>query len=1089
MHLRKHFYENAQNGIRTLQKQNIKICAKHGTERNEIGEFIKNYNHLERYRLVKEDLKNEKRKVSETVGVNEEKNDGNYGFANKLEINEKEVLTKKVGRDHKILYDYNTKCSNIYGKRNYSHGNANFLKNTAGRNSTVRDKMELSGDNRNEIIRRDNEQNRNFYILQKNQKSYLANENATNMYINKLHDYLNLAHRSESDKIKINKILMKLKSENLTAVSILHILKDLCNFFLKKSSKHLEEPVAFNYMENKNALKKVKNYLEEYFVYIENYLRDYSTFINEENMLDLFKYLYYLNYSLSRNTMELLLERFYLCIDKMDNLKAVQIYYIAQSFYKHCYFQKPDYYLSLVVDEKLKAWFSQKPYAFSFDLNTQKYLLNSYKNSYWDQKKGSVEIATPMFSSTFVENRMNIKPVDKKTNNEFYEISEESKELMQIFKYIQNFHDNMNFFYHYNVMHFIEKDMDHFSLNELLIIFEIYNNDRYDVFTAKIVNRLIQRVEQMDENNLVLLSKHLKRFKNKTHSLSANSVGENDTQATSNYSVLLTVVDKIVEIIHKDKDFFLPDNTASILLNINTIMQTIVNKVHLFKKEDKREENGLKDTTAEDTQLTNKDETQSTNGNELQRKIQREMIAFCDEHINNVHSFDTILSLYLFYIKNESIKSKTIQIFEQKLKTNKNKLRKQDISDIILSLSMFPFHTTKMLPYLENVINERLEESNDMYENEMNVEDLMKKTGTNELTFRENNINGAILNFQTNHLIDVSMSLGIIGRKNLKMWNYIDVDKVILTINKHLLLYLSYSFLLTNYWNTLSWYFIIKRIVEDVRVFKRKHYELLYEILKCSLLFNVIDLTNFTNNSFEHLSNTTTTNSFVKNAKRRGTNESNHHFVKNFNYLLNTSYNHYKLKLIKNQYISKVPYEEVFNYLKIAYEKNIEFKQLYLIPFLLKDYKIIIDPLPSTPIHKSSGFIMGEIQLKHKVFQFDKFTVLSFCDALWEKYIIVDAKGNRKYDIKALSEHFQTYIESHIKMETIKKSFNASTNIANSAAVNGTKKEEKYTNQVSYLKVKRRYAPPPASKKYLTNKGGVQDPNKYLKVKTKVGKR
>lgn len=1089
MHLRKHFYDNAQNGIRTLQKQNIKICAKHTTERNEIGELIKNYNKGERYHLMNEDLKNEKSKGNETNGGNEKENVRKYEF-NKMEINKKEVLTKKFKREHKILYDFNTNCFNIYEKRNYSHGNANFLKNTTGRNATVRDKTELSGDNRNETIRRDNEQNRNFYILQKNQKSYLVNENATNMYINKLHDYLNLAHRSESDKIKINKILMKLKNENLTTVSILHILKDLCIFYLKKSSKHLEEPVTLNYMENKNASKKVKNYLEEYFVYIENYLRDYSTFINEENMLDLFKYLYYLNYPLSRNTMELLLERFYLCIDKMDILKAVQIYYITQSFYKHCYIKKPDYYLSLVVDEKLKAWFSQKPYAFPIDLNTQKYLLNSYKNSYWDQKKGSIEITTPpIFPSTFVENRMKIKTVDKKTNNELYEISEESKELMQIFKYIHNFHDNMNFFYHYNVMHFIEKDLDHFSLNELLIILEKYNNDRYDVFTAKIVNRLIQRVDQMDENNLVLLAKHLKRFKNGTHSFLANSVGENETKTTSNYLVLLTVVDKILETVRKDKDFFLPDNTASILLNINEIMHTIVNKMDVFKKEDKREESGIRDTPTKDTQHTNKNETQPTNGNELHRKIQREMVTFCDEHINNVHSFDTVLNLYLFYIKNEFIKSRTIQIFEQKLKTNKNKLSKQNISDIILSLSMFPFHTTKMLPYLENVINERLEESNDMYENGMNVEDIMKKTGTNELTFRENNINGTILNYQTNHLIDVSMSLGIIGRKNLKMWNYIDVDKVILTINKHLLLYLSYSFLLTNYWNTLSWYFVIKRIVEDVRVFKRKHYELLYEILKCSLLFNVIDLTNFTNNSFEHLSNTTTTNSFVKNAKQKGTNESSHHFVKNFNYLLTTSYNHYKLKLIKNQYISKVPYEEVFNYLKIAYEKNIEFKQLYLIPFLLKDYKIIIDPLPSTPIHKSSGFIMGEIQLKHKVFQFDKFTVLSFCDALWDKHIIVDTKGNRKYDIKALSEHFQTYIESHIKMESMKQSFNASTNVTNSVVVNGTPKDEKQTNQISYLKVKRRYAPLPSSKKYLTNKGGVQDPNKYLKVKTKVGKR
>ncbi|CRG97530.1 conserved Plasmodium protein, unknown function [Plasmodium gallinaceum] len=1112
--------------------------------------------------------KNENHELKNISKINDNKT---YLSSTKISKNNLKInINTKNKKDNKLTNNNNNYSDKHNVKRNYTNNMSNskltkISSETLGSRDNLHNKL---NNNTNNIY------NKNHIKINNNNN----NINNTNLYINKLHDYLSVVNKSESDKIKINKILNKLKNDNLTIIIILNVLKDLCNLFLKKSSINIDDLIVVDYLNNKNSLKKLKSYFDEYFVHIENYLKSYICFINEENIYDLFKYFYYLNYSLSLNIIELLMERLYLCIDKLDNLKTVQIYYIIQSFYKHFYLKEVDNYFILVINEKLKKSYREnnffnsfllsinkdnsnlennkntnEEYKFTFNslfnLNNNDFIndnehkenlyenpSNEHKNWYNNNELNKINNENPELNlnnesgNIFLniynngdENNRSIK-TNKEQNNNFVPLKQlnnlktndkdnvvENNEIMLIFKYIQNFHNKMNFFYQYNITNFIEKNKNKFSIDSLLLILNIYINNTNEMLNEQILELLYYNMDNMTENNLILLTNYLSKSK------CVIKINKDDINE-------IAFINKIMYKIKNDKELFIPDNLATIFLNINETINKILNSKDIIKKQDSNVFNNSKKTTNQngffnkngynnenciiepfneeerssinmnnDTTTNNKNDEQiyineindnkSVERNEnssdnsknekndqiinydnLRSYFMNELIKFCDDYINNISSFKSIFNLYLIYIKNEGIKNKTISVFEQKIKMNKNKITKENISNIILSLSIYPYHTTQMFTYLENVINEKLMNINDNFSCEYNI--------------NEKNIDENFVNIDANYLIDISLALGISGRKNLKLWKFIDVHKIILTCNKKLLLYLSYSFLLTNYFCSLSWFFIIKRIVEDIKVFNKKQCELLYEILKCSVLFNCVDLNNFTCNSLESNNNIKKKLSNNNNNKNEADN-----FLKNFHYLLNTSYYHYKIKLINNQYNSKVPYEEIFNYLKLNYEKNIEFKQLYIIPYLLKDYKVIIDPLPSTPIHKSSGFIMGEIQLKHKVFQYDNYVVLSFYDGMWNKFIkSSEDNGKYIYDIKSLSEHFKTYIESHVKIEISKNNIN-----------NTPSNEIKQTNSVNYLKYKRPNLPSEFNNKYLINKtnntNNYQDQNKYLKIKTKINKK
>ncbi|ANQ09965.1 Uncharacterized protein PCOAH_00038610 [Plasmodium coatneyi] len=1028
-----------------------------------------------------------------------------------------------------------------------------------------------------------------------------ANGNGSpNLYINKLHDYLDIAQKSENEKIKINKILNRLRNENLTIHAILEVLKSLCVILLKRTPHHLDNLIPLDYLNTKNAVKKYNSYFEEYFTHVEGYIQNYICLINERNIFDLFKYMYYLNYALKLEVMELLLEKFYLHIDKLDNLKTVQIFYMIQSFYKHFYAKEVDSYLTLIVDEKIRTSYNDdlvrgKPsywshpaqdnkYTFGdlFEETSPKWTLGSNTNGLFrsesekrndnfprredligDYNDGEVtNLVTPnevgtnlrtIEQSTFFKPPRLGNPVEVATSIHGQQFGDytrytndptverrkkiEDDEILTIFKYIENFHHKMNFYYTDKVVTFLKKNRNELSTDTLLCVANIYLNGDDEMMSRNLTQVLHDRVDHMNEDQLVRLADYLKRAKN-VESLIMEDVLMRDKK-DGNQGIPL--VSKILQKIKNDSELITPNNLAAVYLNMHEVVNKLLpssgnityGKGDPLVSQTEKEGTSYVDTPEEATsEMPTERQNLTTMGSNIpigddnkglaiptgtvseKNSLTQEVIKFCDNYVNSISHFPSVLSLYLLYIKNDAIKNKTIQAFEKKIKMNKHKLTQENISNIILSLSIYPYHTTQMFAYLENVIGEKLVSGG-----ETTVDGATANVTTAEGIIEDGEANHTkhSLHVDANYLIDIALAFGIAGRKNLNLWNFIDVRKIVLTCNKKLLLYLSYSFLLTNYVCPVSWFFLIKRIVDDVKAFNKKQYELLYEILKCAMLFNYIDLNNFSSgNSFGYVDRWKRSQPLEDTSINSYTNKNNanpaSHFLKTFQYLLNASYFHYKMKLINNQYTSKVPYEEVFNYLKLKYEKNVEFKQLYIMPYLLTDYNVIIDPLPSTPIHRSSGYIMGEIQLKHKVFQCDNYVVLSFYDGMWDEFLKAPHGGEDvSYDIKSLAEHFKTYTESHIKIkinkgETVRPGVGMHNGGASTLSGNnpsgGTMAPLPLDSKVKtggpppgiqYLKYTRKDSPQEQRNKYLTHKpnsvSSNQDQNKYLKIKTKIGRR
>ncbi|EUD68825.1 hypothetical protein C922_00513 [Plasmodium inui San Antonio 1] len=1049
-----------------------------------------------------------------------------------------------------------------------------------------------------------------------------------NLYINKLHDYLDIAQKSENEKIKINKILNRLRNENLTIHAILEVLKSLCTILLKRTPHHLDNLIPLDYLNTKNAVKKYNSYFEEYFTHVERYIQNYICLINERDIFDLFKYMYYLNYALHLEVTELLLEKFYLHMDKLDNLKTVQIFYIIQSFYKHFYSKEVDSYLTLTVDDKISATYNDdlvrrktnywshpsqdNKYTFGhlFDVNSSKWALGSNTNGlpfqsgsekgkdnflggeaplwsghlngdYNDGEAGnyvpSNEEATNrrrIGESAFFKSPGRGNPMEVAASIRRQEFGESSKdtydpiterrtkiqgdEILTIFKYIENFHHKMNFYYTDKVVTFLKKNRNELSTDTLLCVANIYLNGADEIMSRSLTQALHHRVDHMNEEQLVRLADYLKRAKNVESIIMEGSTMEGlivGDKKDGNQGIPL--VSKILHKMKKDSELITPNNIAAVYLDMHEIVsKLLLSSVNItYGKDDPpvkqaKKKGGHEDTSEEVTPETlaerknfttmgdipigdNKKGSVIMTGNVSEKNaLTQEVIKFCDNYVNSISHFPSVLSLYLLYIKNDAIKHKTLQAFEKKIKMNKHKLTQENISNIILSLSIYPYHTTQMFTYLENVIGEKLisargrsgggaDEGGVMRSEEGATGESttgLSTTGegaTEEATTLQSDANYAnhSMHVDANYLIDISLAFGIAGRKNLNLWKFIDVRKIVLTCNKKLLLYLSYSFLLTNYVCPVSWFFLIKRIVDDVTAFNKKQYELLYEILKCAIMFNYIDLNNFSSeNSFGYVNRWRRSQSPEDTSFRSYTNKNTtpaSQFLKTFQYLLNASYFHYKMKLINNQYTSKVPYEEVFNYLKLKYEKNVEFKQLYIMPYLLTDYNVIIDPLPTTPIHRCSGYIMGEIQLKHKVFQCDNYVVLSFYDGMWDEFLKAPHGGGElAYDIKALAEHFRTHTESHLKIR-INKAATVRAGLAlhrgGTSAISGNHPsggaitpfalDSKARGRgpppgVNYLKYTKKDSPQEQRNRYLTHKPNSmtsnQDHNKYLKIKTKM---
>ncbi|KYN96941.1 hypothetical protein PGSY75_1314000 [Plasmodium gaboni] len=1180
------------------------------SSRNVINTIRTNYSFFQQIRrLKKKTVENQDAKIIDPINNNNEKNRRtHYLKANTLNV--------KSIKEKNIILNNNT--NKLNDEKNNNVSTKNMKPSSRNKNNTIYNLK---------------------YISQKSDTNNNINvSNNPNVYINKLHDYLDISNKSENEKVKINKLLNKLKTENLSIHVILNSLKNLCSILLKKNSIDVDKLIVMNYVKNKNSLKRFKNYFQDSFVHIENYLTNYICFINEDNIFELYKYFYYLNYPLNLNTHEVLQEKLYLHIDKLDNLKTIQIYYIIRSFYEHFYLKQVDSFLTLVVNEKLQKYYEQLSrmnnkinnngnhiyndfpnngkyinYTFnnlfnSNDLidninNTKSFISDHNHNNFMNYlSNNNINFTNPNENNNNNNNNNNSmmnenkeKYINDNISSLHYmcdnnlkneegiynnKINVEDNEIILIFKYIQNYHDNMDFFYNTYITNFIQTNRTKFSIDTLLLILNIYIKNIDELFNKNILDILYYNIEDMTEDNLLLFTEYLKK-KNKMAPMTSTTIANNDHNHDpngNNYSIYYynyndshnnnnnnfiirqnghinkitqeAIFNKIMNKIKKDKDLILPNNLALLFLNLHEIInkgtfntcegiikpqENVKNENIMIEQDDSYKNcndeicdvnNGNiekelsekscvnvyestnniteKNILRGDNKVLNRDNDINNNNNnninnvtmntsidQNSQNIQnnsninmnknlfmKEFINFCDEYCNNINNFSSILDLYLIYIKNESVQYKTMNTFEKKIKINKNKLSQEDISNIILSLSIYPHHNTQMLNYLENLINEKLIQGKNYTPTIQNDNNSIHNNNVDVKYIHTNN---------TNYLIDISLALGISGRNNLKLWNYIDVDKIILTCNKKLLLYLSYSFLLTNYVCPISWFFIIRRIVEDVKIFNKKQCELIYEILKCTVLFNYIDLNNFSKNVL-HITDSNTKKGIALSQLNYYNKKENNNFLKSFHYLLNTSYYHYKMKLLNNQYVSKVPYEDIFIYLKLNYEKNVEFKQLYIIPYLLKDYNVIIDPLPTTPIHKSSGYIMGEIQLKHKVFQNDNYVVLSFFDGMWNEFINPNNQkdGEHTYNIKLLAEHFKSYVESHIKIKINKNYSN------NNVVTNNNKTTQNNTiNTHEYLKFKKSNNPPETNNnKYLINKtnnmNNYTNEKKYLKTKKKI---
>ncbi|SOS80255.1 conserved Plasmodium protein, unknown function [Plasmodium sp. gorilla clade G1] len=1186
----------------------------------------------------------------------------NYSFFQQIRRFKKKTVENQDGKFVDSINNTNEKNR----RTNYLKANSLNVKNIKEKNIILNNNTNKLNDQKNNVSTKNikpsgRDKNNTIYnlkyISQKSDRNNNINvSNNPNVYINKLHDYLDISNKSENEKVKINKLLNKLKTENLSIHIILNSLKDLCSLLLKKNSIDLDKLIVMNYVKNKNSLKRFKNYFQDSFVHIENYLTNYICFINEDNIFELYKYFYYLNYPLNLNTHELLQEKLYLYIDKLDNLKTIQIYYIIRSFYEHFYLKQIDSFLTLVVNEKLQKYYEQLSrvnnkidkdgnHIYNNDfLNNGKYInytfnnlfnsnnlienvdntnsfisdhrhnnFNNFNNFNNYMSNDSINVPNPNEKNNNNNNNMinenNEKYINDNISSLYYmcdnnlkneegiyknKINVEDNEIILIFKYIQNYHDNMNFFYNTYITNFIQSNRTKFSIDTLLLILNIYIKNIDELFNKNILEILYYNIEDMTEDNLLLFTEYLKK-KSKMQTMTNTTITNNDHNHDhngNNYSIYYykyndsniynnnihnnnsnnanfiirqngyinkitqeAIFNKIMNKIKKDKDLILPNNLALMFLNLHEIINigtfntcegiikpqennknenimieqnesydnsndqivqinkgnmekelseksymnlyestnNVTNKnMKLGENKDFNRDNNINNNNNNNNNNNSNNITMNTSNGHNSQNIQnnsnininknlfmKEFINFCDNYCNNIKNFSSILDLYLIYIKNESVQYKTMNTFEKKIKINKNKLSQEDISNIILSLSIYPHHNTQMLNYLENLINEKLIQGKNYTPTIQYDNNSIHNNNVDEKYIHTNN---------TNYLIDISLALGISGRNNLKLWNYIDVDKIILTCNKKLLLYLSYSFLLTNYVCPMSWFFIIRRIVEDVKIFNKKQCELIYEILKCTVLFNYIDLNNFSKNIL-HITDSNTKKGISLSQLNYHNKKENNNFLKSFHYLLNTSYYHYKMKLLNNQYVSKVPYEDIFVYLKLNYEKNVEFKQLYIIPYLLKDYNVIIDPLPTTPIHKSSGYIMGEIQLKHKVFQNDNYVALSFFDGMWNEFINPNDQkdGEPTYNIKLLAEHFKSYVESHIKIK-INKNYSNNNVISN----NNKTTQNNTINTHEYLKFKKsNYPPETNNNKYLINKTNNNMHNytnqkKYLKMKQKI---
>ncbi|UVC54263.1 hypothetical protein MACJ_003800 [Theileria orientalis] len=235
-------------------------------------------------------------------------------------------------------------------------------------------------------------------------------------------------------------------------------------------------------------------------------------------------------------------------------------------------------------------------------------------------------------------------------------------------------------------------------------------------------------------------------------------------------------------------------------------------------------------------------------------------------------------------------------------------------------------------------------------------------------------------------LLDVVLSMSLVGIQNINVWNRLNLGNLIYQTPKNILVYLGYSFLITNYGDKNSWKVLLERILLENKHFNPET----YEVIKAAQILEYIPTNTYNPRLY---------------------------------YLLNQCRSLYITKLTRQRHTSPVPYEKMFDRLSIKYKKRVILNDLYEAYYLLPEFNIILDITKDPIKHPTSGTVVGEAVLRHHVWNKMKYRTFTFEDGFWDEFKKEDENGvvwNIEKMIVSFSKFTRLY---HLKNRTVGKRF------------------------------------------------------------------
>ncbi|BAM41052.1 conserved hypothetical protein [Theileria orientalis strain Shintoku] len=233
-------------------------------------------------------------------------------------------------------------------------------------------------------------------------------------------------------------------------------------------------------------------------------------------------------------------------------------------------------------------------------------------------------------------------------------------------------------------------------------------------------------------------------------------------------------------------------------------------------------------------------------------------------------------------------------------------------------------------------------------------------------------------------LLDVVLSMSLVGIQNINVWNRLNLGNLIYQTPKNILVYLGYSFLITNYGDRNSWKVLLERILLENKHFNPET----YEVIKAAQLLEYIPTNTYNPRLY---------------------------------YLLNQCRSLYITKLARQRHTSPVPYEKMFDKMAIKYKKRVILNDLYEAYYVLPEFNIILDITKDPIKHPTSGTVVGEAVLRHHVWNKMNYRTFTFDDAFWDEFKREDEKGvvwNIDKMVVSFSKFTRLY---HLKNRTVER--------------------------------------------------------------------